>query len=119
MAAVQITHGNIVHRLDRSDFVARIEPVTRWISAVEPDGTFRISVLIATRNRSKLLRRAVDSVRAQEYSRWELVVVDDGHLDRHRPVPKRFLSEDDRIVVVTQEHRGVGGAQCRLGRRPW
>ena len=111
VAAMQVTQRNMVRSRDRADFVARIDPVTRWISAVEPDSTPLITVLMATRNRSKLLRRAVESVRSQEYFRWELVIVDDGSSDGTARFLKRASSEDDRIVVVAQEHRGVGAAR--------
>src|SRR3982751_296139 len=37
-----------------------------------------ISVVIATLNRPGMLREAIDSVAAQTYDDWELVIVDDG-----------------------------------------
>ena len=40
-----------------------------------------ISIIIATYNRSRILKRAIDSVCAQTYSHWELIIVDDRSTD--------------------------------------
>ncbi|MCX7382483.1 MAG: glycosyltransferase [Alphaproteobacteria bacterium] len=47
------------------------------------DGPVRFSVLIATRNRPVLLRRAVESVMRQDCADWEIVLVNDGSDDIH------------------------------------
>ncbi|MDX2097779.1 MAG: glycosyltransferase family 2 protein, partial [Leptolyngbyaceae cyanobacterium bins.59] len=40
-----------------------------------------VSILITTYNRSKLLKRAIDSVLAQSFQDFELVVIDDHSTD--------------------------------------
>ncbi len=68
-----------------------------------------VSVVIATRNRSDLLREAIQSVLDQEHDDFdiELVVVDDGSTDDTQAVLSKFPI--DRLVVST----GVGMAGAR------
>ena len=40
-----------------------------------------ISIIMATYNRAKTLPRAIDSVLAQDFADWELIIVDDGSTD--------------------------------------
>ena len=39
------------------------------------------SIILPTYNRRSLLPRAVESVLAQEYANWELIIIDDGSSD--------------------------------------
>jgi starch synthase len=63
-----------------------------------------ISVVLPTHNRAALLARAVDSVVAQSYRNWELIVVDDGSDDDTAKVMSAFT--DPRITVLYEDHRG-------------
>lgn len=56
----------------------------------------RFSILTPTKNRPGWLARAVESVLAQTYDDWELVIYDNGE----RPVPQWFLA-DERIRCHT------------------
>ena len=40
-----------------------------------------VSILMCTYNREQYLKRAIDSVIAQTYTDWELIIVDDGSTD--------------------------------------
>ena len=66
--------------------------------------TPEISVILPTWNRLPLLRRAVDSVLAQTFDDFELVVVDDGSTDGTRDYLEAI--EDPRVHPVWLEHRG-------------
>ena len=43
--------------------------------------TPEVSVIIPTYNRCAMLREAIDSVRAQSFRAYELIVIDDGSTD--------------------------------------
>ncbi|MDR8393380.1 glycosyltransferase family 2 protein [Aliifodinibius sp. S!AR15-10] len=57
-----------------------------------------VSVIIPTYNRSKLLKRAIDSVLQQTYSHLECLVVDDASTDNTNEVIAEY--EDERIIYI-------------------
>ena len=67
-----------------------------------------ISVVIPTYNRADLLREAVDSVLAQQWSELEVVVVDDGSTDR---TPELLAGYGDHVRVIRQENAGESNAR--------
>jgi glycosyltransferase involved in cell wall biosynthesis len=70
----------------------------------------RFSVTIPAYNAEFTLEETVSSVRAQTFSDWELVIVDDGSTDGTRALAERLASGDERIHAISQENRGSGGA---------
>ena len=56
----------------------------------------KISVVIVTHNRSSLLLRAVDSVLAQSFQDFELLIIDDASSDNTELLVKAYLS-DERV----------------------
>ena len=64
------------------------------------------SVLIANHNDGKYLMEAVESVKAQTYTHWEIVIVDDGSTDNSNELFVELV-EDQRIRVFrNEENRG-------------
>ncbi len=79
----------------------------------------RISVIIPTYNRASRLAQAIESVLAQTFQDFELIVVDDGSADDTLQVVRRFA---DRVRYIRQPHRGVSAARntgIRHGRGEW
>ena len=68
----------------------------------------QVSVVVPTFNRREVLPRALDSILAQTFSDWELIVVDDGSADGTAELVERDYS-DARLSV--QENRGVSAAR--------
>jgi glycosyltransferase involved in cell wall biosynthesis len=68
----------------------------------------RISVLMSVYNGLPYLRQAVESVRAQTWRDWQLVVVDDGSGDGSAD----YLAglRDERVVVLRQTNQGLAAA---------
>ncbi len=69
-----------------------------------------VSVIIPTYNRDWIVAEAIDSVLAQDFSDYELIVVDDGSNDG---TPKILAAYGDRITVLRQPNRGVSAARNR------
>jgi len=68
----------------------------------------QVSVIIPTYNRAGCLREAVDSVLAQEFRGFELIVVDDGSTDE---TPQLLREYGSSIRMLRQENRGVSAAR--------
>ena len=62
----------------------------------------RFSIVIPTYNRAAFLPKAIESVLAQTYTDWELIVVDDGSTDNTREVVSQYT--DERITYIYQEN---------------
>ena len=69
-----------------------------------------VSVIIPTHNRGWILKDAIDSVLAQDYTDYELIVVDDGSTDNTRQILDSYGRD---IAVVQQPNRGVSAARNR------
>lgn len=67
-----------------------------------------ISVVIPTYNRAKFVKEAVESVLAQTYADFELIVVDDGSTDETQKV---LAGYGDKIKVLQQANKGVSAAR--------
>lgn len=59
----------------------------------------KISIITASYNYADFIKEAIESVIAQSYSNWELVVVDDGSADNSVEVIKDYCEKDCRIKL--------------------
>ncbi|MCC5810381.1 MAG: glycosyltransferase, partial [Ectothiorhodospiraceae bacterium] len=71
-----------------------------------------ISVVTPTYNRADYLGEAIESVLAQTYQHFEMLVVDDGSTDQTPELMRRFAS-DSRIRYFQQENQGQSVARNR------
>jgi glycosyltransferase involved in cell wall biosynthesis len=69
-----------------------------------------VSVIIPTYNRGWVLQEAIDSVLAQDYLDFELIVVDDGSTDDTIDILDGYGSD---IIVLQQANQGVSAARNR------
>ena len=70
-----------------------------------------ISVIIPVYRVEQYLRRCVDSVLAQTYSRIQVILVDDGSPDDCPAICDAYAAKDDRVQVIHQENAGLSGAR--------
>ncbi len=69
-----------------------------------------ISVITPTYNRADFLGEAIDSMLAQTYDHFEMIIVDDGSTDDTRALVERYQS-DPRIRYFYQENQGQSVAR--------
>jgi glycosyltransferase involved in cell wall biosynthesis len=67
-----------------------------------------VSVIIPTCNRCWILKEAIESVLSQKFTKFEIIVVDDGSNDATAALLSTY---DDKITAIRQENRGVSAAR--------
>lgn len=70
-----------------------------------------ISIIVPVYNVEKYLKRCVDSILAQTYKNFELILVDDGSPDDCPAMCDEFEKQDSRIVVIHKKNGGVSSAR--------
>lgn len=70
-----------------------------------------ISVIVPVYNAEKTLRQCVDSILAQEYKDFELLLIDDGSKDGSPAICDKYAYKDARIRVFHKENGGVSSAR--------
>jgi glycosyltransferase involved in cell wall biosynthesis len=68
----------------------------------------QVSVIIPTYNRAHVLPDAIDSVLAQDFSDYELIVIDDGSTDNTMTILDGY---PNRVKVYRQTNQGVSAAR--------
>ncbi|MBI2424589.1 MAG: glycosyltransferase [Candidatus Hydrogenedentes bacterium] len=71
------------------------------------------SVVMPTYNRAASIGAALESVLAQSYGHWELLIVDDGSTDETAEIVARYQRSHGNIRFVRIDHEGVSGARNR------
>jgi len=69
-----------------------------------------VSVIIPVYNGEKFLEEAIRSVIDQDYSSWELLIVDDGSTDTTASIAGKFAA-DIRVKYYFQDNAGVSSAR--------
>jgi hypothetical protein len=86
-----------------------ISPTDRYASRKMPETTRGpvVAAIMPTYNHAAFVGAAIDSVLAQAFDAWELVVVDDGSTDGTLEIARRY--RDPRIRVLARDHGGLSG----------
>jgi glycosyltransferase involved in cell wall biosynthesis len=69
-----------------------------------------VSVLMPVYNAERFLALAVDSVLAQTFGDFELIVVNDGSTDGSKALLDEYARRDSRVRVISRENTGIVGA---------
>ncbi len=66
-----------------------------------------VSIVMAVYNAECYLAQAIDSVLHQTFTDFELIVVNDGSTDGSLVMLQAYAQRDDRIRVISRDHRGI------------
>ena len=69
------------------------------------------SIIIPVYNVENYLERCLDSVICQKYHNFEVILVNDGSMDKSAKICDAFAKKDNRIRVIHQENCGVSMAR--------
>jgi len=69
-----------------------------------------VSVLMANYNYARYIGEAIESVLAQTYQQFELIVCDDGSTDDSREEIARYIQQDPRVRLITKQNGGIASA---------
>ena len=70
-----------------------------------------ISIIVPVYNNEKWLSRCVDSILAQTYHDFELLLIDDGSTDNSGAICDQYAAQDARIRVFHKANGGVSSAR--------
>ena len=66
-----------------------------------------ISVLLPVYNGKVYLAEAIESILAQSFVNFELIMIDDGSIDGSQEILRDFELRDNRVRVIVRENRGL------------
>ena len=71
----------------------------------------KISVIVPVYNVEKYLHECVDSVLAQTFTDFELILINDGSQDNSGTICDEYAKKDNRIIIIHQENQGQAAAR--------
>lgn len=71
----------------------------------------KVSIIIPVYNAEKQLERCIESVLKQDYTDFELLLINDGSSDKSGDICERYATSDARIRVVHKENTGVSDSR--------
>ena len=75
----------------------------------------KISIIVPVYKAEKYLHRCIDSILAQSFADFELLLIDDGSPDASGAICDEYAKNDYRIRVIHKENGGVASArQCGI-----
>lgn len=71
----------------------------------------KVSVIIPVYNAHEFLPKALETICAQDFTDFEIILVDDGSTDRSLDIIKEFKERDQRIRIITENNAGPAAAR--------
>ena len=71
----------------------------------------KISIIVPIYNAQKTLERCIDSILNQDFSDFELLLIDDGSKDDSGKICDMYAGKDSRVRVIHKENSGVSASR--------
>ena len=65
-----------------------------------------LSIIIPVYNVEKYLRECIDSILAEEFQDYEIILIDDGSSDGSPQIADEYTKNDSRIKIIHQKNQG-------------
>ncbi|WP_018122459.1 glycosyltransferase family 2 protein [Wohlfahrtiimonas chitiniclastica] len=69
------------------------------------------SIIMPVHNGEAFIKAAIDSVLAQSYYEYELIIINDASTDQSLAMIDAYRAQDERIVLLHSQERGVAAAR--------
>lgn len=73
----------------------------------------KVSIVVPCFNKAQFLKETLESIKHQQFTNWECIIVDDGSTDNSSKIIKEFCTEDSRFKMIGQNNQGVSSARNR------
>ena len=70
-----------------------------------------VSIVMPAYNAQDFIAESIDSVKAQTYANWELIIINDGSTDATGKIAEWHQSQDNRVKVIHQANKKLGAAR--------
>ena len=70
-----------------------------------------VSVITPCYNGEKYVSKTIESVLAQTYNKWEMLIIDDGSTDNSAKIIQEYCKNDSRIKLIQQPNGGSAKAR--------
>ncbi|MFP1647042.1 glycosyltransferase family 2 protein [Enterococcus mundtii] len=70
-----------------------------------------VSIIVPIYNSEKTIDRCINSILNQKYKNFELILIDDGSVDKSLQICNDYKNNDNRLVVISQQNYGVSRAR--------
>lgn len=71
----------------------------------------KVSIIVPVYKVEEYLPKCIDSILAQDYTNWELILVNDGSPDNSGEICDIYSTKDSRIFVIHTQNKGVSHAR--------
>lgn len=75
--------------------------------------TVEISIIVPLYNTEKYVKKCLDSLLAQQFTDFEVIIVNDGSTDRSGEIAKEYVKKDRRFKYYKQTNAGPAAARNR------
>lgn len=71
----------------------------------------KISIIVPLYNAGKYIEQTIEDLITQTYQNIEIIMINDGSVDKSEDIVRKYAREDDRIKVISIENQGPSKAR--------
>ena len=71
-----------------------------------------VSIITPSYNSERFIAECIESVIAQSYQNWEMIIVDDGSTDGSLEIIQQYVNRDYRVIVI-ENRENLGASESR------